>query len=45
MHKSTIMEIQHRINSNELHGREVEVSGKYYPSTGIILVSNITAAK
>lgn len=30
-----------RINSNELHGREVVVSGVYYPATGAILVSGV----
>ena len=34
-------EIAERINSNELHGKEVRVSGKHYPSIGFIFVSSI----
>ena len=30
-----------RINSNELHGSEVIVTGIYYPATGAILVSGV----
>lgn len=31
-----------QINSPQLHDKEVTVAGKYYPSTGAILVSRIT---
>jgi hypothetical protein len=33
------------INSGELHGKEVTVHGKYYASTGVILVDRIALAK
>lgn len=33
-----------RINSDELHGKKVSVSGKYYPATGLILVTGVTPA-
>ena len=36
-------EIQAQINSRDLHGKHVRVSGKYYPATGAILVGSITA--
>lgn len=34
-------ELTDRINSVELHGKEVTVSGIYYPNTGIIFVSGV----
>lgn len=34
-----------QINSGELHGKNVTVHGKYYPSTGAILVDRISADK
>jgi hypothetical protein len=34
-------EVTKQINSNELHGKQVVVSGNYYPSTGVIFVSKI----
>lgn len=34
-----------RINSTELHGKKVRVTGKYYPSTGIIFVGSIAASE
>ncbi len=37
-------EVLARINSAELHGKHVEVRGKYYPSTGVILVDRIAEA-
>lgn len=38
-------EVLKQINSGELHGKEVTVHGKYYPTTGAILVDRISAAK
>ncbi len=32
-----------QINSDELHGKQVIVTGKYYATTGFILVDNIKA--
>lgn len=37
-------EMLKRINSSELHDKSVIVTGKYYPSTGAILVSSVTLA-
>jgi hypothetical protein len=34
-------EILARINSNDLHGKNVKVHGKYYPALGSILVDKI----
>jgi hypothetical protein len=34
-----------KINSGELHGKEVTAHGNYYPATGAILVDRISAAK
>ena len=34
-----------QINSGELHGKQVVVHGKYYPSTGAILADRISEAK
>lgn len=34
-------ELTDRINAGELHGKEVDVRGIYYPSTGIIFVSSV----
>ena len=36
-------EVAAKINSRALHGKKVKVAGKYYPSTGAILVSRIVA--
>jgi len=33
------------INSDALHDKQVTVHGKHYPSTGVILVDSIAAAK
>ncbi len=33
-----------QINSGELHGKEVAVHGRYYPSTGVIFVDRISLA-
>lgn len=38
-------EVLKRINSGELHGKEVTVNGRYYPSTGAIFVDRISPAK
>ncbi len=35
-------EVLRQINSGELHGEEVSVHGKYYPSTAAILVDRVT---
>jgi hypothetical protein len=35
-------EARRELSSVDLHGTEVAVHGKYYPSTGVILVSSIT---
>lgn len=37
-------EMLKQINSSELHDKNVIVTGKYYPSTGAILVSSVTLA-
>lgn len=34
-------EMQERINEGAMHGRHVRVNGKYYPSTGLILVTSV----
>ncbi len=34
-------EVTKQINSDALHGKQVVVSGKYYPSTGLIFVGSI----
>jgi hypothetical protein len=36
-------EITKQINSDALHGKQVVVSGKYYPSTGLIFVDKLEA--
>lgn len=38
-------DILKQINSGDLHGKNVTVHGKYYPSTGAILVDRISAGK
>ena len=37
-------EMLKRINSSELHDKKGVVTGKYYPSTGAILVSSVALA-
>lgn len=39
---ATSPEMLERMNSAELHGKNVKVQGRYYPSTGWILVNAIT---
>lgn len=34
-------QVTKQINSNELHGKQVVVSGNYYPTTGFIFVDKI----
>ena len=34
-------EVTQQINSNELHGKDVVVTGNYYPATGFIFVDKI----
>ena len=34
-------EVTQQINSNELHGKDVVVTGNYYPATGFIFVDRI----
>ena len=34
-------EVTKQINSNELHGKQVVVSGNYYPATGLIFVDKV----
>lgn len=34
-------EVTKQINSNELHGKDVVVTGNYYPATGFIFVDGI----
>jgi hypothetical protein len=36
-------EVTKQINSNELHDKQVVVTGNYYPATGIIFVDKIQA--
>ena len=36
-------EITKQINSDALHGKQVVVSGKYYPSAGLIFVDKLEA--
>ncbi len=38
-------DVLEQINSGALHGKAVTVHGKYYPSTGAILVDRIAAAR
>jgi len=38
-------EVLEQINSDELHGKEVTVRGKYFPSTGWIFVNQVTPAR
>jgi len=38
-------EIFKQLNSNELHNKKVKVDGKYYSSTGAILVNRIALAE
>jgi hypothetical protein len=38
-------ETSKRINSSELHGKDVEVHGNYYPSTGMIFVDRVELAQ
>jgi len=38
-------EAMQQINSNEMHDAEVIVTGKYYPSTGLIFVQSVRPAR
>ncbi|MBI2963425.1 MAG: hypothetical protein HYY35_06700 [Deltaproteobacteria bacterium] len=38
-------EVADRINSADLHGKEVVVFGRYYPSTGVIFAGTIEEKK
>ena len=37
-------ELGEQSNSNQLHGKKVSVHGNYYPTTGLILVDEVTVA-
>lgn len=34
-------EVAKQLNSDALHGKEVQVTGKYYPSTGLVYVQSV----
>jgi hypothetical protein len=38
-------EVEQQLNSDALHGKEVLVTGKYYPSTGLVFVQNVRVAE
>jgi hypothetical protein len=38
-------DVNKQISSSDLHGKEVVVSGSYYPSTGLIFASSVRAAQ